>query len=310
MSKPQRSVVLVGAGGQLGKTLQALWPSSNLNSSTRLIALTREQLDISDAHAVTTVMNELCPALLINAAAYTAVDAAETDADTAFAINATGAGNLACWAAGQAADTTRLIHVSTDFVFDGSASEPYAEDAACAPLGVYGASKLAGEREMIEAMPSACVLRTSWLYSEHGGNFVKTMLRLMAERDELSIVNDQIGAPTSTRSLGAVILAMAEALLGSSHSLPAGVFQWSDGGDISWYDFAEEIQRQAVNSGLLSRAITLRPIPSSAYPTPARRPAYSVMSRQRVQEALACPQTSWQAELADVIAVLSKKAGI
>jgi dTDP-4-dehydrorhamnose reductase len=175
--------------------------------------------------------------------------------------------------------------VSTDFVFDGAATSPYTEASATSPLGVYGASKRDGEQRVLGALPhDSVILRTSWLYSEHGANFVKTMLRLMAERDSLSVVNDQIGSPTSAHSLASVILALAEQRLSGAPSV-SGLTHWSDGGAISWFDFAVEIQRQALELGLLNKPCELQSIPSSDYPTPAQRPAYSVLDRSRLLRA-------------------------
>ena len=186
MPSANARIVLTGAGGQFGQTLVACWPDSLL-SQYELIPLMRGDLDIADAAAVHSTLDALQPVLIINAAAYTAVDKAESEAEAAFAINERGVANLA------AASTCPLIHLSTDFVFDGAASTPYAENAATAPLSVYGKSKLAGEKALLAQKPDAMIIRTSWLYSEYGTNFVKTMLRLMSERDALSIVNDQIG---------------------------------------------------------------------------------------------------------------------
>ena len=178
MPSANARIVLTGAGGQFGQSLVACWPDSLL-SQYELIPLMRCDLDIADAAAVHSTLDALQPALIINAAAYTAVDKAESEAEAAFAINERGVANLA------AASTCPLIHLSTDFVFDGAASTPYAENAATAPLSVYGKSKLAGEKALLAQKPDAMIIRTSWLYSEYGTNFVKTMLRLMSERDAL-----------------------------------------------------------------------------------------------------------------------------
>ena len=278
MPSAQGRIVLTGAGGQFGQTLVACWPDSLL-SQYELIPLMRGDLDIADAAAVHSTLDALQPALIINAAAYTAVDKAESEAEAAFAINERGVANLA------AASTCPLIHLSTDFVFDGAASTPYAENTATAPLSVYGKSKLAGEKALLAQKPDAMIIRTSWLYSEYGANFVKTMLRLLSERDALSIVNDQIGSPTSTHSLAAVVCSAASTRLDSAAmpKEPSGIFHWSDGASITWFDFALEIQTQALALGLLKSRCTLRPIPTSEYPTPAARPLYSVMSRARAR---------------------------
>ena len=292
MPSANARIVLTGAGGQFGKTLVTRWPDSLL-SQYELIPLMRGDLDIADAAAVHSTLDALQPALIINAAAYTAVDKAESEAEAAFAINERCVANLA------AASTCPLIHLSTDFVFDGAASTPYAENAATAPLSVYGKSKLAGEKALLAQKPDAMIIRTSWLYSEYGANFVKTMLRLLSERDALSIVNDQIGSPTSTHSLAAVVCSAASTRLDSAAmpKEPSGIFHWSDGASITWFDFALEIQTQALALGLLKSRCTLRPIPTSEYPTPAARPLYSVMSRARARAEFDCPTNTWQAEL-------------
>ncbi len=292
MPSANARIVLTGAGGQFGQTLVACWPDSLL-SQYELIPLMRGDLDIADAAAVHSTLDALQPVLIINAAAYTAVDKAESEAEAAFAINERGVANLA------AASTCPLIHLSTDFVFDGAASTPYAENTATAPLSVYGKSKLAGEKVLLAQKPDAMIIRTSWLYSEYGTNFVKTMLRLMSERDALSIVNDQIGSPTSTHSLAAVVCSAASTRLDSAAmpKEPSGIFHWSDGASITWFDFALEIQTQALALGLLKSRCTLRPIPTSEYPTPAARPLYSVMSRARARAEFDCPTNTWQAEL-------------
>ena len=292
MPSANARIVLTGAGGQFGQTLVACWPDSLL-SQYELIPLMRGDLDIADAAAVHSTLDALQPVLIINAAAYTAVDKAESEAEAAFAINERGVANLA------AASTCPLIHLSTDFVFDGAASTPYAENAATAPLSVYGKSKLAGEKALLAQKPDAMIIRTSWLYSEYGTNFVKTMLRLMSERDVLSIVSDQIGSPTSTHSLAAVVCSAASTRLDSAAmpKEPSGIFHWSDGASITWFDFALEIQTQALALGLLKSRCTLRPIPTSEYPTPAARSLYSVMSRARARAEFDCPTNTWQAEL-------------
>lgn len=278
-AQPAR-VVLTGANGQLGQCLLSAWQTSRLAERAQLITLTRADLDIADEAQVNRVLNTHSPRLLINAAAYTAVDNAESQQQLAVDINAAGPENLARWATANGGAS--LIHVSTDFVFDGAATSPYTETSATAPLGVYGASKRDGEQRVLAALPhDSVIVRTSWLYSEHGANFVKTMLRLMAERDSLSVVNDQIGSPTSAHSLAAVILTLAEQRLSGAASV-SGLTHWSDGGAISWFDFTVEIQRQALELGLLNKPCELRAIPSSDYPTPAQRPAYSVLDRSRL----------------------------
>jgi len=261
----KQNVLVVGAGGQLGRELQRTVPPD-----FDCAAVTRAQLDIADATAVDACLQSLAPQLVINAAAYTAVDKAESEPEAAYRGNAEGPGVLARACARQG---IRLSHVSTDFVFDGNASTPYRPDATTSPLGEYGQSKLAGEEAVFLAQPQALVVRTGWVYSSFGGNFVKTMLRLMGERDELGVVCDQVGTPTWANGLATALWAAA-----AKPDL-AGIYHWSDAGVCSWYDFAVAICEEGVSSGLLPAAISVKPILAAAYPTPARRPPYSVLDK-------------------------------
>lgn len=282
------AVVVTGADGQLGQTLKALWAQSPLRESYQLVGLNKASVDITDSEQLSQRLNRLEVAALINAAAYTAVDTAETRREQAFAVNEHGAANLATWAA---LSGCKFIHLSTDFVFDGRQTHPYLPDDDPAPLGVYGASKLAGERAVLARCPQALVLRTSWLYSPYGKNFVRTMLGLMSQRDSLKVVNDQIGSPTATRTLAQVLLAMV------ASEAPGGIYHWTDGGALSWYDFAVAIQAEALDLGLLSRSIPIEPIPTSEYPTPAKRPSYSVLDTETTQAQFDCPPQDWRAQL-------------
>jgi dTDP-4-dehydrorhamnose reductase len=256
-------VLVAGANGQLGRTLADTSPQG-----VALHLLDLPDLDITDEANVRRQVNEVGPDLIVNAAAYTAVDQAEEQSDLAFAVNAAGAGHLA-----RAARETdaRLIHVSTDYVFDGGANTPYAPDAECRPLGVYGESKRQGEIAVLEALDNALILRTAWLYSRYGANFVLTMLRLMDEREQLSVVADQVGTPTWTGTLAAAVWAAA------ARPEISGVYHWTDAGVGSWYDFAVAIQEEALALGKLARPIPIAPIHTADYPTAARRPAYSVL---------------------------------
>lgn len=277
-------VLVTGAGGQLGRELQL-----NCPDSVELQALTRSELDISDQAAVLSLVGDCRPDVIINAAAYTAVDGAESKPDLAVSINAEGPGHLA-----RAAERhdARLLHVSTDFVFDGAGSEPYLPRDETRPLGVYGHSKLAGECRVREILPTrSLVLRTAWVYSRFGGNFVKTMLKLMAERDQLSVVEDQIGAPTWARGLAQTLWALCE------HPDAHGIYHWTDAGRCSWHAFALEIQSQALELGLLESAIPIEAIPSSEYPTPATRPAFSVLDLSATEALLGRPSLPWQQQL-------------
>ena len=280
-------VLVCGAAGQLGRELQQCAPDG-----IEVIARARSALDITDANAVEAILDEHNVRGIINAAAYTAVDQAETDAAAVQAINAHAPGLLAnaCAARGL-----RILHVSTDFVFDGAQGRPYRPDDATNPLGVYGASKLAGEQAVLDSGADAIVLRTGWVYSRHGGNFVKTMLRLMAERDQLGIVEDQVGTPTWAQGLAKTcwaLLAIPEAM---------GIYHWSDAGACSWYDFACAIQAQGLERGLLTRAATLTPIPAANYPTPAQRPAYSVLDKSSTRALLGYSGAHWQDSLAAML---------
>lgn len=276
-------VIITGAGGQLGWELQRTAPAPQ-----DCLALHRDALDIADAAAVDALVAAQRPALVINAAAYTAVDRAESEPELAARVNAEGPANLAAACRRYGA---RLVHVSTDFVFDGSASIPYTPDAVPAPLGEYGRSKLAGERRVAAALPDALVVRTGWVYSTAGNNFVKTMLRLMAERDTLSVVVDQVGTPTWARGL-ARFLWRAAARDGAS-----GTYHWSDAGVCSWYDFAVAIAEEAGSLGLLARMPRINPIPGSEYPTPARRPAFSVLDKRSSWQDFDTEGVHWRVQL-------------
>jgi dTDP-4-dehydrorhamnose reductase len=292
MTALRTRVVITGASGQLGQTLQQVLPAEHYE----LIALTRAQLDISDESALRGSLNEIRPQAIVNAAAYTAVDAAEIDDLTARAANATGPKNLARWVAENDA---WLLQVSTDFVFSGRNWRPYMPDDQTDPLSIYGRTKLEGELHVRYLAPQhSLVLRTSWVYSEFGKNFVRTMLKLMTEKDGLTVVADQIGAPSSTRGLARCILAALE-------KRPLGIMHWQDSGVASWYDFAMAIQDEALAIGLLNKAIPIAPIPASGYPTPAKRPPYSVLDVADTVKALNIQPAYWRHELREVIARLA-----
>jgi dTDP-4-dehydrorhamnose reductase len=295
MEKP--IVLLTGAAGQLGKTIQALWSQSGLADRYALHPVSRKQLDITSADNVAKLFDELKPAIVINCSAYTAVDKAESDQENAYLVNEKGPENLAksCVKTG-----TRLIHVSTDFVFSGTFDKPIALTQAINPAGVYGASKRAGELAIMAQPGRAVILRTSWLYSPFNANFVKTMLRLMGEKDSLGVVADQRGAPTSTLSLA---LAIFKAI---DKPEVDGIYHWSDAADISWYDFAVAIQDSAVAAGLLKKAIPISPIKTSDYPTPAARPSYSVLDCSQTEAVLGLPQFGWRTQLDQVVQKLKE----
>ncbi len=272
--------LLTGANGQLGRALQATAPEG-----VRLVVLGSTELDIGDEAAVMAVVEAEKPELILNAAAYTAVDKAESDEEAALHVNSKGVANLALAARETGA---RLVHVSTDFVFDGASSTPYRPDSPTAPLGSYGRTKLAGERAA--AIADALIVRTAWVYGAAGHNFVRTMLRLMAERDEVRVVADQIGTPTFATGL-------AEAIWALDAAGAKGIFHHADSGVASWYDFAVAIQEEALELGLLGRAVPVIPIATRDFPTPARRPAYSVLDKSATIDILGAPAPHWRVNL-------------
>jgi len=283
-------VLITGSRGQLGWELQRGVPAG-----VDLIALDRDALDISNGTAVSRLVDQLRPDAIVNAAAYTAVDRAESEPALAHAVNADGAAHLARAARAVGA---HLVQVSTDFVFDGRGSRPYPVDAAPAPLGVYGASKLQGEREVREYLGErALILRTAWVYSVHGNNFVKTMLRLMRERDELRVVADQVGTPTWACDLAAAIWQ------GLAHGI-TGTHHWTDAGVASWYDFAVAIAEESLALGLLDRQVPIRPIRSEEFPTAATRPAYSVLDKSSTWAALGMTASHWRQSLRRMLSEL------
>jgi dTDP-4-dehydrorhamnose reductase len=284
----KQKVLIVGAGGQLGQELLR-----TAAADVECVPRARAQLDIADTGAVAEALDAVAPQLVINAAAYTAVDKAESEPEAARRGNAEGPGILA---QGCGQRGIRLIHISTDFVFDGTASQPYRPEAATAPLGEYGRSKRDGELAVQRALPQALILRTGWVYSSFGNNFVKTMLRLMGERDELAVVTDQVGTPTWAHGLAAAVWAAA------ARQQLQGIYHWSDAGVCSWYDFAVAIYEEAHALGLLSRTVAIRPIPATAYPTPARRPAYSVLDKSSSWRDFALEGVHWRRQLRAMLA--------
>ena len=293
-STPPEAVLVTGASGQLGRALLAARPAA-----TRVIACTRSDLDITDASAVAARLDRDAPQVLINAAAYTAVDRAETDRDAAFAANATAPAILA---AACAMRGIRLLHVSTDFVFGGDHGTPYAPDATPRPLGVYGRSKLAGEEAVLASDAPTLIVRTGWVYSEGPGNFLATMLRLHRERDELTVVADQVGTPTAASTLAACLWA------GAARPGLAGIYHVSDAGVCSWYDFAVAIGEEAAALGLLERPARVRPIRTVDYPTAATRPAYSVLDKTATWRDLAVEPRHWRAALRDTLTKIREQA--
>ena len=272
-------VVLTGPGGQLGQELKRTVPESVV-----LIAFDKGQLDITDKESVNESLQAVKPDWIINAAAYTNVDGAESNLDHAYSVNRDGAGYLAH--AAQSLNT-KMLHVSTDYVFDGKKGGLYRTDDPPSPLSVYGRSKSEGEDAVLSILGErAIVLRSAWIYSCGGGNFVKTMLRLMSEREELAVVCDQIGSPTWGHNLAEAVwsLVMRDA---------SGVHHWTDAGVASWYDFAISIRDEAVRIGLLSKRVTIRPILSEEYPCPATRPGCCVLDKSQTSSVLGYDPEHW-----------------
>lgn len=277
-------VLVTGASGQVGWELLRCVPSG-----VECDAIDRSVIDLAGA-GVEAQVRARHPDVIIHAAAYTAVDRAESEPELAGRINGEAAGAIARAARELGA---RLVHVSTDFVFDGHAARPYLPSAAPAPTGAYGASKLCGERRVLEeSAGSAVIVRTAWVYSAHGNNFVKTMLRLMRERERVGVVADQVGTPTWARLLAAALWEVA-----LSPASGGDILHWTDLGVASWYDFAVAIHEEALARGLLVRPVAVEPIRTEDYPTPARRPAYSVLDKTATLTALAAPRMHWRAAL-------------
>ena len=281
-------VLITGAQGQVGRCLLASAPAG-----VTAVGLTRAQLDVGDAEAVKRTVEQQRPSVIINAAAYTAVDRAETEVDAARRVNGQGPQHLARAAGAHGA---RLLHISTDFVFDGRASQPYAPDAPTAPLGVYGLTKLEGEQAVRELLPQASVvLRTAWVYAAQGANFLLTMLRVMAEKHQVRVVADQIGTPTAADSLAQVLWGLAQ------RPQICGVHHFTDAGVASWYDFAMAICEEATLLGLLPSGIGVAAITTADYPTAARRPAYSVLDKRTLLAALPLDHQHWRVSLRRVL---------
>jgi len=276
-------VLVLGGGGQVARAVVAAAPAQH-----RVVTRSRAEVEIGDAAAIAGALAETGAQWLVNAAAYTAVDLAEDQPAQAIAVNDTAVGVLAA-----AASTAgcRLLHLSTDFVFDGKSNRAYLPDDPTNPLSVYGVSKLGGERRILNGGGDGIVLRTAWVYAATGKNFVLTMLRLMREKEQVSVVSDQIGTPSWAAGVASAIWGLIEA------QAPGGVYHWTDLGVASWYDFAVAIQDEALARGLLNRAVPVTPIASSAYPTRARRPAFSVLDSGSTRELIKVPARHWRHNL-------------
>ena len=295
------TILLFGGNGQLGQELlRALAPLGTVLATTRSGVLPDgracEAADFSQPDSLPALLDRLQPSIVVNAAAYTAVDRAEQEVDAAFAANAQAPGVIARWCA---AHGVPFVHYSTDYVFDGQGTAPYREDEPTAPLGVYGTSKRDGEDAVRAAAGRHLIFRTAWVYASHGANFLRTMLRVGAERAQLRVVADQVGTPTPAALIADVT---AQALQHPGQL--SGTWHLTASGQTSWHGFAEAIFAEALAMGVLPKVPTVEAIPSSEYPTPAKRPAWSVLDNRRLQQDFGIVLPSWQDGLKRVMSEL------
>lgn len=279
-------VLVTGANGQLGQSLQHI---SKIHPNIEFVYCDSKILDITNYDNVNDIFNEFTPDFCINAAAYTAVDKAESEPQKAYSINVDGASNLAkvC-----KINNTILLHISTDFVFDGTNKSPYLEEDLPNPTGIYGQTKLDGEIAIQNIWKNHFIIRTSWVYSQFGANFMKTMLRLASERDSLSIVNDQIGTPTNAIDLAEVLVSIILKTRNSKlETRNFGIYNFSNEGQCSWYEFAKKIFE------INNISINLQPIPTSNFPTPAKRPVYSVLNKSKIKKTFGIEIKNWEESL-------------
>lgn len=284
----KKKVLVTGAGGQLGSEIRVL---SERYPQFDFVFVDKDEMPLDQPEKIGSFIGEVRPDWCISCGAYTAVDKAETEKELAFTINGDAAGAIAaaCKAVGA-----RLIHISTDYVFDGDSAIPLKEDDPTGPINVYGASKLKGEQLAVRNNPETVVIRTAWVYSEFGHNFVKTMIRLMKEKPSLTVIDDQIGSPTYAADLAAVILHIVTA----PRFVP-GIYHYSNEGRISWYEFALAIKE------IIGSTCPVQPIPTSQYPTPAKRPHYSLLDKRRIKETYGVTVPDWKESLKNCIAKLS-----
>ncbi|MFN2457944.1 MAG: dTDP-4-dehydrorhamnose reductase [Chitinophagaceae bacterium] len=283
-----QQILVTGANGQLGRELQQL---SENHSYFKFYFFSRNDLDITNTEAIKAAFSKVKPDHCINCAAYTTVDKAETETEQAYAINTKAVKDLALISAEH---RTNFIHISTDYVFDGTATNPYKEDDVTNPINVYGASKRLGEIEALKANGQSIVIRTSWLYSVYGNNFVKTMHRLMQTRSDINVVADQYGSPTNAADLAQIVLTILQ-----SQTLTSGIYHFSNEGSISWYDFATEIKK------IIGSSCNIHPITTEQYPTAAKRPKYSVLEKEKIQQVFGIQIKSWQESLKTCLMKLS-----
>ena len=288
-----KKIIVTGASGQLGSELKQL--SSRLNNA-HFIYTDYQELDITDSTSLNSFINDHKPIFVINCAAYTAVDKAETEPDKAELLNATAVKNLAdaC-----SKNNSYFIHISTDYVFDGLAHIPYKEDDSTSPTSIYGKTKVQGEQYAL-AYKQSIIIRTAWLYSSFGNNFVKTMFRLGSERNELGVVFDQVGTPTYAADLAEAIIQIIEKVIANPASFQGGVYHYSNEGVCSWYDFAKKIMQ------IGNRTCNVYPIETKDYPTPAKRPYYSVLNKKKVKDIYHIHIPHWEDSLVRCMKILMK----
>jgi dTDP-4-dehydrorhamnose reductase len=289
-------LAVTGKNGQVVSALLAL-----ASAELEIVALGRPELDLAQPETVLKALRDVKPDAVVSAAAYTAVDKAESEPDIAFAVNRDGARAVA-----QAASDLGipLIHLSTDYVFDGAKDTAYVESDPTAPTSVYGRSKLEGERAVSEATDNYVVLRTAWVYSEYGNNFVKTMLRLSENRDEINVVADQFGCPTSANDIAAAVVTIARKLVEDSSTPLRGVFHLCGSGEINWANFAKQIFAFSAETG--GKSIVVNDITTAQYPTPARRPANSRLDCSKLEEVYGIKLPSWQTSTRAVVTALAQ----
>lgn len=293
----------IAVTGREGQVVRSLMERAD-RSGDQIIALGRPELDLAGSpDAMARTLEAAHPDVIVSAAAYTAVDRAETEQDLAFAVNARGAEAVARTAASL---RLPLIHISTDYVFDGTKSAPYVESDPAAPAGVYGVSKLAGEKAVLAASPNSAILRTAWVYSPFSANFVKTMLRLAVDHEELSVVADQVGNPTSALDIADGVLRVASNMASSSDAALRGIFHMTATGQATWADFAEAIFAASDEVG--GPAATVRRITTAEYPTPAKRPANSCLDSTRLERVHGVRLPGWRESLPAVVRRLIEKS--
>src|SRR5690606_12329132 len=283
-----KKILITGAAGQLGSELRDLYKE---RTDVTTFFLDREQLALDDTASIKEGLKEYNPNFIIHGGAYTAVDRAESEIDLADKVNHLASGEIAKYCAASGA---KLIAISTDYVFDGNSSSPLKEDAEVNPINVYGETKLKGEQAILRYCPESIIIRTAWVYSTYGNNFVKTMLRLMNERDEISVINDQIGSPTYARDLAQTILGIIDRGFWNS-----GIYHYSNEGEISWYDFAVAIKE------IKNLQCTIHAIPTTAYPTPAKRPKFSLLNKSKIKDTYAITVPYWRDSLVEMLNKIS-----